>query len=121
MNFEPLIIVFVAIALGACFLVGPARGAEESPLRKPDDAEKTASGPPARKSPEEDLFLLSSGEWMTGSLAGFADHEIQFESVSMNGIALGDLDLAFADIVEIRFHAENTFLLPNQKKVVGVG
>jgi hypothetical protein len=39
----------------------------------------------------------------------------------MNGIALGDLDLAFADIVEIRFHAENTFLLPNQKKVVGVG
>ena len=45
---------------------------------------------------------------------------IKFEGVKVDKIDLGDLTLAFGDIVELQFASENTFEFSNQKKVVGI-
>jgi len=99
----------LAIALGSLLLFAPLAALGE---------EKAA--PAAPKAPEQDRFLLSNGDRMRGSFESLEDHQVKFENVSVDKIKLGDLTLAFGDIVELRFQSENTFEFPNQKKVVGV-
>lgn len=99
----------LAIALGSLVLFAPLAAQAE---------DKTA--PATAKAPEEERFLLSNGDWMSGSFESLDDHEIKFEGVHVDKIDLGDLTLAFGDIVELQFGSENTFVFPNQKKVVGV-
>ncbi|MCS5635695.1 MAG: DUF481 domain-containing protein, partial [Myxococcota bacterium] len=99
----------LAIALGSLVFFAPLAAQAE---------DKTA--PATAKAPVQERFLLSNGDWMSGSFESLDDHEIKFEGVHVDKIDLGDLTLAFGDIVELQFGSENTFVFPNQKKVVGV-
>lgn len=53
----------------------------------------SAEKPPATLSKDADWLLLSSGEWLEGSLEGFRDDELFFDSTGLDGqtLELGDI------------------------------
>ena len=114
--------IFQRIAAGFCafLLAGSVAHGEEEPAREPRNPKEIPVQSAPEKAPDKDIFLLKNGDRMQGTFESLADHQIHFQGVSLDEIALGDLTLEFADIVQVQFRAENTFDFPNKKKLVGV-
>ena len=110
----------IAAGLFVLLLAGSLAHGEEGPTREPGDTKEIPVQNAPKKAPDKDIFLLKNGDRMQGTFESLADHQIHFQDVSLDEIALGDLVLEFADIVQVQFRAENTFDFPNKKKLVGV-
>jgi len=119
-NFMAPILQKIAAGLCVFLLAGSVAHGEEEPAREASNPKEIPGQSAPEKAQDKDIFLLKNGDRMQGTFESLADHQIHFQDVSLDEIALGDLVLEFADIVQVQFRAENTFDFPNKKKLVGV-
>ncbi len=95
------------IALPLVFLALPA--AAVGP-----DSSKELWQPPAPDPTEKDWVRMSSGEWLRGALEQIHDGDVKFDSDDLD-----DLELDWADIVEIRSPRLHTYRFTGRRIVTG--
>jgi len=108
--------VSAILLLGLVMASNPAAMAEDAQTAAPATGEEQAAWTPPPPPPDEfDWIQLNSGEWLKGEFKVLYDDEVEFDSDE-----LGLLNIDWADIKQVRGHAEHSLHFEGQEgDVVG--
>jgi len=119
----------LVLGMGAVDSACAAEGeAPPTPVSLPDDPANSPSGdrspisgtprwlPEGAKPEKWDWVLLNTGEWLKGTIEGIRNDRMDFDSDKFD-----DVQLKMEDVVRTYSVMVNTFVLTEQRVVVGVG
>jgi len=106
---------FAVLLLSLTVANNPAAMAEDTQTAAPATGEEKAAWTPPPPPPDEfDWIQLNSGEWLKGEFKVLYDDKVEFDSDE-----LGLLNIDWADIKQVRGHAEHSIHFEGQEDVVG--